>query len=71
MIEGYVDTDFLEPEGPFGESHGYVALEDFNLAIKVTAITRRKKADHYLDHFAGDAKRIQRHQASWPTSRCS
>ena len=44
VIEGYVETDFLEPEGPFGESHGYVALEDYNLAIKVTAITRRKKA---------------------------
>jgi len=29
VVEGYVDTDFLEPEGPFGESHGYVALEDF------------------------------------------
>jgi UbiD family decarboxylase len=44
VIEGYVETDFLEPEGPFGESHGYVALEDYNTAVKVTAITRRKKA---------------------------
>jgi UbiD family decarboxylase len=44
VIEGYVETEFLEPEGPFGESHGYVALEDYNMAIKVTAITRRKKA---------------------------
>ncbi|RXZ30954.1 UbiD family decarboxylase [Oxalobacteraceae bacterium CAVE-383] len=44
VIEGYVETDFLEPEGPFGESHGYVALEDYNMAIKVTAITRRKQA---------------------------
>ena len=44
VIEGFVDTAFLEPEGPFGESHGYVALEDFNMAVTVTAITRRKKA---------------------------
>lgn len=44
VIEGYVDTEFLEPEGPFGESHGYVALEDFNTVVTVTAITRRKKA---------------------------
>jgi UbiD family decarboxylase len=44
VIEGYVDTEFLEPEGPFGESHGYVALEDYNMAITVTTITRRRKA---------------------------
>src|SRR5690242_20018231 len=44
VIEGYADPDYLEPEGPFGESHGYVALEDFNLIIDVTAITRRKAA---------------------------
>ena len=44
VIEGYADPDYLEPEGPFGESHGYVALEDFNLIIEVTAITRRKHA---------------------------
>src|ERR1700731_1446474 len=44
VIEGYADPDYLEPEGPFGESHGYVALEDYNLAIDVTAITRRRDA---------------------------
>jgi UbiD family decarboxylase len=44
VIEGYADPDYLEPEGPFGESHGYVALEDFNLIIDVTAITRRRDA---------------------------
>ena len=55
VIEGYVDPDYLEPEGPFGESHGYVALEDFNLIIEVTAITRRKDAVITSDHLAGDA----------------
>jgi len=43
VIEGLIDTDLLEPEGPFGESHGYVALEDFNMSMQVTAITRRHK----------------------------
>ena len=44
VIEGFADPDYLEPEGPFGESHGYVALEDYNLVIEVTAITRRRNA---------------------------
>jgi 4-hydroxy-3-polyprenylbenzoate decarboxylase len=44
VIEGYVDPEYLEPEGPFGESHGYVALEDYNMVIDITAITRRKDA---------------------------
>ena len=44
VIEGYADPDYLEPEGPFGESHGYVALEEYNLVIEVTAITRRRNA---------------------------
>jgi len=41
VIEGFIDTDRLEPEGPFGESHGYMALEEYNFSMKVTAITRR------------------------------
>ena len=44
VVEGYVDPDYLEPEGPFGESHGYVALEDYNLVCEVSAITRRRDA---------------------------
>jgi UbiD family decarboxylase len=43
VIEGLIDTDLLEPEGPFGESHGYVALEDYNMSMRVTAITRKAK----------------------------
>jgi UbiD family decarboxylase len=42
VIEGLVDPEYLEPEGPFGESHGYVALEDYNCVIEVTAITHRR-----------------------------
>ena len=43
IVEGYIDPEYLEPEGPFGESHGYVALEEYNLIMDVTAITRRRK----------------------------
>jgi UbiD family decarboxylase len=42
VVEGLIDTEFVEPEGPFGESHGYIALEEFNLSMTVTAITTRK-----------------------------
>ena len=42
VIEGLIDSELLEPEGPFGESHGHVALEDFNMSMKVTAITRKR-----------------------------
>jgi 4-hydroxy-3-polyprenylbenzoate decarboxylase len=44
VIEGLIDTEKLEPEGPFGESTGYVALEDFNMSMQVTAITHRRNA---------------------------
>jgi len=43
VIEGLIDTDLLEPEGPFGESHGHVALEDYNMSMRITAITRKRK----------------------------
>ena len=42
VIEGLIDPDLLEPEGPFGESHGHVALEDFNMSMRVSAITHRR-----------------------------
>ena len=41
VIEGEIDLEFLEPEAPFGESHGHVALEEFNLPMRITAITHR------------------------------
>src|SRR5262245_13846918 len=42
VIEGYIDTRELEPEAPFGESHGYVNLQEYNAFMEVTAITRRR-----------------------------
>ena len=44
VIEGLIDTNLVEPEAPFGESHGHVALEEFNMVMQVTAITRRRDA---------------------------
>jgi len=41
VIEGMIDPKITEPEGPFGESHGHVALEEFNMPMRVTAITRK------------------------------
>ena len=42
VIEGFIDTRELEPEAPFGESHGYVNLQEYNAFMDVTAITRRR-----------------------------
>jgi len=42
VIEGLIDTEYLEPEAPFGESHGHVALEEFNMPTRITAITHRR-----------------------------
>ena len=44
VIEGVIDPQKLEPEAPFGESNGYVALEAFNMPMQVTAITRKRNA---------------------------
>jgi 4-hydroxy-3-polyprenylbenzoate decarboxylase len=42
VVEGLIDPELLEPEGPFGESHGHVALEGYNMSMQVTAITHKR-----------------------------
>ena len=42
VIEGMISTAALEPEAPFGESHGYVNMQEYNAFMEVTAITRRR-----------------------------
>ena len=42
VIEGLINTELLEPEAPFGESHGYVNLQEYNAFMDVMAITRRR-----------------------------
>lgn len=44
VIEGYINTEYLEPEGPVGESHGHVNVQEFNAFMEVTCITRRRNA---------------------------
>src|SRR3954470_16675678 len=44
VVEGYIDTEYLEPEAPFGESHGHVNLAEYNGFMDVTCITRKRKA---------------------------
>jgi len=44
VIEGFIDTEYLEPEAPFGESHGHVNLQEFNAFMDITCITRRRDA---------------------------
>jgi UbiD family decarboxylase len=41
VVEGLIDPEVLEPEAPFGESNGYVALEAFNMPMQITAITHK------------------------------
>jgi len=44
VIEGHLDPHYMEPEGPFGESHGHINLEEYNFVFDVSAITRRRNA---------------------------
>ncbi|MFQ5614150.1 MAG: UbiD family decarboxylase [Anaerolineae bacterium] len=44
VIEGYINTEFIEPEGPFGESHGYMHPRQLNPFMDVTAVTHRRDA---------------------------
>lgn len=43
VIEGKVNTEFYEPEGPFGESHGHMHPRQLSPYMEVTAITHRKE----------------------------
>ena len=63
VIEGFIATDMLEPEAPFGESHGYVNLSEYNAFMDVTAITRRR--DPVLTSFISQVtpSEIEHHQA--------
>lgn len=41
VIEGYINTDFLEPEGPHGEYTGYIGMKRPNVFFEATCITHR------------------------------
>jgi len=42
VIEGYISTEYLEPEAPFGEYTGHMGGRVYNAVFEVTAITHRK-----------------------------
>jgi UbiD family decarboxylase len=42
VIEGRIPTDYLEPDGPFGESHGYEDPGDLTGVFEVQCISHRK-----------------------------
>lgn len=42
VIEGRISTEYLEEEGPFGESHGYMHPRQMNPYMEITAISHRK-----------------------------
>ncbi len=43
VLEGIIRTDFIEPEGAFGESHGYMHPRILNPVFEITCITHRKR----------------------------
>ncbi|MCH8055133.1 MAG: UbiD family decarboxylase [Deltaproteobacteria bacterium] len=44
VIEGHISTDWVEPEGPFGEYPGYMGQRGIAPFLEVTCITHRRDA---------------------------
>lgn len=44
VFEGIISTEYLEPEGAFGESHGYMHPREWNPYMNLTAVTHRNEA---------------------------
>ena len=42
VFEGLIRTDVMEPEGPFGESHGYMHPRHLSAFMEVTCVTHKK-----------------------------
>jgi 4-hydroxy-3-polyprenylbenzoate decarboxylase len=42
VIEGFINTESVEPEGPFGEFTGYMDPQQLNPFMDITCITHRK-----------------------------
>jgi len=43
VIEGFVDPDAVEPEGPFGEASGFMGPRTISPWLEVTGITHRRR----------------------------
>jgi 4-hydroxy-3-polyprenylbenzoate decarboxylase len=42
VLEGIIPTDYLEEEGPFGESMGYMDPRTLSFVFEITAVTHRR-----------------------------
>src|SRR4029453_522687 len=42
VIEGFINTELMEPEAPFGEFTGYMDPQQLNPFMDITCITHRK-----------------------------
>ncbi|MBI4318340.1 MAG: UbiD family decarboxylase [Chloroflexi bacterium] len=47
VVEGEMDTEFLEPEAPFGEYCGYMGSRVLNPFLNVTCVTHRRDAIYH------------------------
>lgn len=52
VVEGWIPKDRFEPDGPFGEYHGYIGPQVMAPICEITCITRRNKAI-YHDYGSG------------------
>ena len=43
ILEGVIDPEHFEPEGPFGEASGYMGPRTHSPVVELTAITHRKR----------------------------
>ena len=54
FVEGLIDTEYLEPEAPFGESHGHVNLAGVQCIHGRHLYYAASQRHSYFDHFPGD-----------------
>jgi len=67
VIEGWVDTEKLRIEGPFGDHTGYYTLEEHYPELEVSAITHRKNP-YYLATVVGKPP-LEDKYMGWATER--
>ncbi len=67
VIEGWVDTEKLRIEGPFGDHTGYYTLEEHYPVMEVSAITNRKNP-YYLATVVGKPP-LEDKYMGWATER--
>ena len=67
VIEGWVDTEKLQLEGPFGDHTGYYTLAEHYPVLEVSAITHRKNP-YYLATVVGKPP-LEDKYMGWATER--